>query len=786
MNKFAKITLWIFSLGMVAFAVLGLVKIGGKGSSVYWVDGSYGFVDKNGTMVIEPKFDLASDFHEGLALIMDEYEQYGFIDRNGNVVIEPQFEDALGFSEGLAAVQQTYGRYGYIDKTGEFAIEPIYHHTYRFFDGMGVVQMGLGEDARLGYVDKEGRLIIPQFEVVGAFDEGLAPVAIGDHYGYIDKTGQMVIEPQFDDAYSFSEGLARVGMIGKNAYDEDVMLYGFIDRTGHMVVEPQFRSAGNFSEGLCPVARWYTYGYIDKTGQMVIPPHLQDANSFAEGLALVKKDDLYGYIDKTGQKVIVPQFDIASDFLEGLALVWVDSLGGNVLIDMTGEVVLSKKLLNERIEISRGVSEGLCLVEKKGGCGLKNWLGVHKTEAVYDYIRSLDNGLYSAEDHNGYSLLNKRGKVLLTNLDMVYDFNDELAEVEIDGLSGFVNKRGKWAVDPQFDEIGYYDSDSDRARVMKDGLYGYIDGKGQVVIDFQFDEAWEFDKGEAEVVSDGKRMYIDPEGNTLKVLDDVSDDVFGSHLLKKEEVTILEDNPLNPMPQELNLLVAGTDVDLRNSLYSIVQGMVEYNGLATLYFDNDEIDEYMEYGIFQNMVDDPAIYNEYVKDYNRCIGAMDVDYVEEYDNPCYDSIETWGPTWKSQFIDRLLRSERLQNVLFAWTKPMLKKAFGSDCSLPQRVCLASAVNHMIDYTAHYDHQAEKEFYQACVADGSVYWFNSPIFSLKASGLSRDEDNPNPYRRLETWVYRRVEEQSMSAAQIHDWLMRIRTELNMGGLQELDN
>ena len=30
-------------------------------------------------------------------------------------------------------------------------------------------------------------------------------------YGFIDKSGKVLIEPQFDVAYTFSEGFARVG-----------------------------------------------------------------------------------------------------------------------------------------------------------------------------------------------------------------------------------------------------------------------------------------------------------------------------------------------------------------------------------------------------------------------------------------------------------------------------------------------------------------------------------------------------------------------------------------------
>jgi len=47
--------------------------------------------------------------------------------------------------------------------------------------------------------------------------------------GYIDKTGQIVINPQFDWASSFFEGLARVWIGGKS---------GYIDKAGEYVWEP--------------------------------------------------------------------------------------------------------------------------------------------------------------------------------------------------------------------------------------------------------------------------------------------------------------------------------------------------------------------------------------------------------------------------------------------------------------------------------------------------------------------------------------------------------------------
>lgn len=117
----------------------------------------------------------------------------------------------------------------------------------------------------------------------------------------------------------FFQGLVTVCSDGK---------WGYVDETGEIVIEPQFGSAGQFARNGLAVASievdsGYKYGYIDKTGAYAISPQFDDAYDFADnGLASVMSGDLYGYIDAKGEYVIEPQFVSAGDFdREGLALV---------------------------------------------------------------------------------------------------------------------------------------------------------------------------------------------------------------------------------------------------------------------------------------------------------------------------------------------------------------------------------------------------------------------------------------------------------------------------------
>lgn len=62
---------------------------------------------------------------------------------------------------------------------------------------------------------------------------GLLPVHVNGKYGFIDKTGKVVI-PQFDEAFGFDDGLATVIWIGYGAARKE----GYIDKTGRYIWKP--------------------------------------------------------------------------------------------------------------------------------------------------------------------------------------------------------------------------------------------------------------------------------------------------------------------------------------------------------------------------------------------------------------------------------------------------------------------------------------------------------------------------------------------------------------------
>ncbi len=297
---------------------------------VKMIDSSkYGFIDKNGKMIIAPQFDEASSFQEGLAKVRvgnRETGKFGYIDKSGNMVIPPRFDFAHSFKDGLAVVQIKNGqtrKYGYIDKQGKFVVSPQFDEAMDFSEGLAAVLIGNFETGKWGFIDKLGKMVVkPQFfAYLSKFSEGLAPVRFGDEktgkYGFIDKQGKVKISARYSFASYFKDGVAPV-LVGVEGTEK----YGYIDKDGNIVIKPQFDSAALFVEGLALVRvgdeKTGKYGFIDKQGNFLVKPQYDDANGFAEGLAAVKigdnKTGRWGYIDKQGRMVISTVFDNSWQF----------------------------------------------------------------------------------------------------------------------------------------------------------------------------------------------------------------------------------------------------------------------------------------------------------------------------------------------------------------------------------------------------------------------------------------------------------------------------------------
>lgn len=288
----------------------------------------WGYVDHKGSYVINPQFESAHPFFDGLARIVSD-GKVGYISTKGKYIVLPQYQDGTDFSEGYAFVVTDNGYPMCIDTKGKevFTFNGI-QTIYTFSEGLAAYT---NKSGKYGYVDTKGSIVIsPRYDEAGPFSDGLAPVRINDKYGYTDPQGNVVIACQFVEARPFHEGLAAVSN-GK--------MYGFINKKGEYVINPQFEAVDDFSDGLAAFSNGKMVGYIDKSGTYAINPQFEDGGSFNSGLACISFGNMCGYVNKEGKTVINPQFDRASSFNGNIAMIESNKLIG--FIDKKGKYVIN-------------------------------------------------------------------------------------------------------------------------------------------------------------------------------------------------------------------------------------------------------------------------------------------------------------------------------------------------------------------------------------------------------------------------------------------------------------
>jgi hypothetical protein len=225
--------------------------------------------------------------------------KWGYADRNGKLVIGPRFENARKFSGGLAAV---YVRTGAKSRAG-----------------LDDSDAAAAEERKWGFIDETGKTVIaPEFEAVADFSEGFAAVSYKapssdtDTWGYVDREGHVVIKPQFSAADPFTEGLALVWAGGVNPTDPVVKSFvkmGYIDKAGHWAIGSRYRYFfyNSFSEGVVPFRKnGGKWGYMNQKGEVVIKTQFDWSGNFSQGSAPALIAGACVHIDKAGHRVVQP------------------------------------------------------------------------------------------------------------------------------------------------------------------------------------------------------------------------------------------------------------------------------------------------------------------------------------------------------------------------------------------------------------------------------------------------------------------------------------------------
>lgn len=388
-------------------------------------------------------------------------------------------------------------------------------------------------------------------------------------YGFIDSTGQIVIECNFDYASDYIDQYTLV--------IQDT-LYGYIDASGKEVIPIQ-QSLRNFA--IKEKSNHSDYGnlydqlsaHLTNKVDSLFDYSVFDKLNFSNGLAIyVNENGLSGYKNYKFNTAVKEQFGRANPYSDSLAIV-------TLPIDNTKDILYNEKLTGV-IDL-----KGDFIVSPKFFY-MSDYINGYSTAMIKDYSFN-DNGTVDIMNYRAF-LMDKKGNisysfpssvhfsgpkvgdfVLTNNLFMgsftyidLYDkynynivgqwFEDAKNPIKIDDFDGttlngiidsnLVNNyylfplkisiNNKWGLYPLeggfksqnwLDEFFMYD-DMLQARegviaVKKDGLWGFINFKNEIVIPIKYTKVSSFKNGLAYVeekqLSSILKSYIDKTGKYI-------------------------------------------------------------------------------------------------------------------------------------------------------------------------------------------------------------------------------------------------------------------------------
>lgn len=108
------------------------------------------------------------------------------------------------------------------------------------------------------------------FEAMRPPSEGLFPVMQGGLWGFSDKSGKMAVAAAFLEVGSFSEKTAPVQAAPG--------LWLYVDKAGEGVFDEVFEDALSFSNGMAFAKRGGLWGVLDTAGKWLYPPTVRDVH----------------------------------------------------------------------------------------------------------------------------------------------------------------------------------------------------------------------------------------------------------------------------------------------------------------------------------------------------------------------------------------------------------------------------------------------------------------------------------------------------------------------------
>jgi len=328
-----------------------------------------------------------------------------------------------------------------------------------------------------GYIDASGEVVIEaRYDDVRPFQEGLAAVVENGLWGFIGKNGNWKISPQFIKAHGFEQGQARV----RGANNK----MGVINVSGDTVVPFSYEEIYDMDRQLYVSTLKNKRGIITTKGVTILDHIYSNIKILGNNAFAVKEVDKYAIIDRDATILV--------DNIERIKENNIIRVNGKYgLVDSTGKILIDP----EEILISPG-HEGHVVVKRDEKYGFYNIKEMVFFPIEGDQLKYIKQKRYRIKREGKYYLTDEKG-VLITDrpFDSLYDFTEGIAAFEENTYWGYIDLNGRIIIEPIF--VLPWTSSEGKFRLFAGSGFGFHDSRGKLIIDPKFDDVRDFSEGMA-------------------------------------------------------------------------------------------------------------------------------------------------------------------------------------------------------------------------------------------------------------------------------------------------
>lgn len=192
-------------------------------------NGNWGYIDKSGKQAIPFDYSIRpSNFSSGLAKVKSKDGLYGFINKKNEIIVQPKYQNATNFYKGRALVRETYnGPISLIDSTGQIIAS--------FPKDLSYIDESHNEFGSIGG-DNEEKPFYVSSTLKELVDYGKGVFKKGSYCGLMDISGDIVVDFKYALLSDYHDG-KMFAHLSEFINGSTQHTYGVIDEEGQLLLQ---------------------------------------------------------------------------------------------------------------------------------------------------------------------------------------------------------------------------------------------------------------------------------------------------------------------------------------------------------------------------------------------------------------------------------------------------------------------------------------------------------------------------------------------------------------------